>query len=243
MWWAGAKVCDVYFGTRALVVSGGGAAIAVTKVDGFDAALAAFAGWSGGATNRQRIRLWLSGGLCRPFMVPVVPGMTNEAEIAIAAATLAPSHTGLQSPCTVFLERAVAGAPTMATAVAQNQLAGIHAVAHQNALQHRLISIRPWWAEVLRHGLVLEPRLAAMGVQDCDSMTVLTGRPPGTFDSVATYSPVLDLETSRSVMSRAMSATDAAVDAELVGRLTLNDVQVDAGVQTFALAALTVFSR
>lgn len=243
MWSGGSKVSDVYLGTRALAVCEAGASVLATDVESFEAALGGFAQWLDAVPSRRRLRLWLSGGLCRPFIVPSVQGVANESEIQTVASALAPQHTGLTGPCTVFVERNAVSAPVVAVAVQEDRIRRIHDLMASAARKPKLLSIRPWWAEVLRHSLVHEPTLAALGVQDCDSMTVLIGREAGRFETAATYSPITDQGTAQSVLMRALLSADVAENGELVGRLVLQCQSGAEGFVGLALGPLAEFSR
>lgn len=248
MWSAGSRVTDVYLGTRGFAVCESGAPAIASEVPSFDAMLNRLAQWlTSGATTRwprRRLRLWLSGGLCRPFILPAIEGVENDAEFRTVATALAPQHTGLAGPCAVLLERVVGHAPMVAVAVQEDQIRSIRDRIDASSRSVRLVSIRPWWAEVLRHGLVGEPTLTALGVQDCDSLTVLIGKNVGRFDTAATYSPVMDQSTARTVLRRALFSADVTEGSELFGRLTLRHVAgADKVAAGMALSALTEFSR
>jgi len=245
VWSAGSKVCDVYLGTRAFAVCEGGAPVLAAEVEGFDAALKGLAEWlnAEAAPKRRRLRLWLSGGLCRPFIVPAVHGVKDDAEVQAVASAMAPQLTGLVGPCTVFVERRAAAAPVMAVAVQEDRTQRIHDLMASSMRKPKLLSIRPWWAEVLRHSLLREPTLAALGVQDCDSMTVLIGREPDGFDTATTYAPVIDEGTAQSVLMRALLSSDVADNSELVGRLVMDRPHKDDGPEGLALGRLVEFSR
>ena len=245
MWSAGSKVCDVYLGTRALAVCEGGVPVLASDVEGFDAALSELVGWLNAdvAPSRWRLRLWLSGGLCRPFIVPAVQGVANDAEVQAVAAAMAPQLTGLAGPCAVFVERRTAKAPVIATAIQEDRLGKIRDLVASSSRKPKLLSIKPWWAEVLRHGLVREPGLTALGVQDCDSMTVLIGHEADGFDIATTYSPVTDQGTAQQVLTRALLSSDVTNNNELVGRLLVHRRCEDGEIAGLALGSLVEFSR
>lgn len=246
MWSVGSRVSDVYLGTRALAVCEEGASVLALDVCGFAAGLEALAQWLNSAPHRQRLRLrlWLSGGLCRPFIMPAVQGVANAAEAKAVATTLAPQHTGLTGPCTVFVERSAATEPVLAIATQDDRLRQMRNLLASHERKPRVLSIRPWWAEVLRHSLRREPALSALGVQDCDSMTILIGNLTGGFETVATYSPVTDEATAQSALTRALlSATSVERGSELVGRLVLRQASGAERSPGLALGALVDFSR
>jgi len=245
VWSAGSKVCDVYLGTRAFAVCEGGAPVLAAEVEGLDSALNGLAEWlnAEAAPKRRRLRLWLSGGLCRPFIVPAVRGVANDAEIQAVASAMAPQLTGLVGPCTVFVERRTPKASVIATAVQEGNIQKIRDLVAASPRKPKLLSIRPWWAEVLRHSLLREPTLAALGVQDCDSMTVLVGRKPDGFDTATTYAPVIDQSTAQSVLTRALLSSDVADNSELIGRLVMDRPRDDDSLVGLALGRLAEFSR
>jgi hypothetical protein len=245
VWSVGSKVSDVYIGTRAFAVCEGGLPLVAADAEGFDVALSGFAQWLNvhGMPSRRRLRLWLSGGLCRPFIVPAVHGIVNDSEMQTVASAMAPQLTGLASPCVVFVERGVSAAPVVAVAVQEDRIKKIRDLVVSSARKPTLISIRPWWAEVLRHSLVGEPTLAALGVQDCDSMTVLIGRKSAMFETATTYVPVTDQGTAQSVLTRALLSSDVADGSELVGRLILHRRHDEGGLDGLALGCLAEFSR
>ena len=80
MWWAGSKPYDVYLGTRAFAVCRGVEVQHVQAVAGQHAGIEALGAWLSKGQPRRRLRVWLSGGLCRPFIVREVPGVSGEAE-------------------------------------------------------------------------------------------------------------------------------------------------------------------
>jgi len=93
---------DLYVGTRMAALCQGGQAIFVAAVNDTDAALAALSPPLAKLGGRSKLRIWLSGGLCRPFIVPAVPGIRGTVEWQRTAAALAPQRTGLAGPCRVW---------------------------------------------------------------------------------------------------------------------------------------------
>jgi len=241
VWWVGSKPHDVYLGTRAFAVCRGADKLAVQSVEGSDAVFGAFAGWLAEGGPRRRLRLWLSGGLCRPFIVPVVPGVSSEQEWQQVAAAMAPAQCGLQGACRVWLS-----APDkkrnarIAVAVQETLLQRLHETVDSAACKHRIASIRPWWSEVLQHALQREPTLQVLAVQDCDALTVLAGAGEG-FDSASTLTPVFDTETAEAALARMLLMADVAPGQDLRARLTLNGAGHAAA--SMALGPLAEWSR
>ncbi len=245
MWLVGrSEGVDVYLGTRGVAVCDGKAPAFVADVQGVAAAFDRLANALRDAPpSRRGLRFWLSGGLCRPFSMPDVPGASTDADRQSVAAAMAPQMTGLIGPCTVFLERNAMVKSSLGVAVQTELIAKIHESIMSLPARFSVISIKPWWAEVLRFSVKRAPDLAALGVQDCDSITVLVGRTPDGFDIASTYSPVVDQHTAKSVLARAMLSADVTANDELVGCLDLN-LQLSASeTNGFALSCFTRFSR
>ena len=252
MWWAGSrsgKVHDVYVGTRAFAVcAGGGEVVLAQAVAGVEEALAALGQWLAQAEAKLSLRLWLSGGLCRPFIVPLVPGLKNASELARVLQAMAPQHTGLPGECQVWKDND--GEAPVAVAVQRVVLDSLQETvnAASQAHRHRIASIRPWWADALRAALQQEPAVPAVAVQDCDSLTVLTGR-GGRFDIATTLTPVIDREAARSSLARLLLTTDVGEGQERVVRLVpLSEAALSSGLPSgerrdVALHALAEFSR
>ncbi len=237
MWSVGSKALDVYLGTRALVIGRGVELLHSAGVTEFEEALEALKAWLEAFTPGQKLRVWLSGALCRPFIVPAVDGVSTRDELNRVALALAPQQTGLVGACRVWVDVGPRGTPLAAVAVPQDVIDRLYATLAAAKGRRVVVSIRPWWSEVLRHVLAQRPATPAISVQDCDSLTFLVGS-GGRFESVATYSPITDHETARSALARALLSADIGPGEEVRCRLEVQGVargQVRAGV---ALAAV-----
>jgi hypothetical protein len=243
VWWAGSKVHDVYLGTRAVAVCEGAQVLVAEPADNFDAALAAFSAWLASAQGRLRVRVWLSGGLCRPFIVPDVQGVKAHAERLKVASALAAQQTGLVGECQVWLEQRKTPEASIAVAVQKDRLSQILDVMAPTSRRAKLLSIRPWWSEALRHAVRTHPQVAVLGVQDCDSMTVLVGQGVR-YEAASTYSPVTDAPTAQSVLTRALMARDGAEEGEpTIARLVWQRPAQQDAMPDVALGAMAEFSR
>lgn len=226
MLWVGSEAHDVYLGTRAVAVCKGPSTTFFNQVVDYDAALMALGSWLREAPARCRLRIWLSGGLCRPFIVPPVPGVRSELEWRRMASALTLQHTGLTGACQVWVDAAKDSAPRVAAAVQQSRLAQLLALVNDLGRgPSTLQSIRPWWGDVLRAALLRDPNRRAVAAQDCDSLTVLVGEAgdEAAFVVATTLTPVIDRETADSALARWLLSANVSAGQEVLGRLQWQD--------------------
>lgn len=245
MWWAGSKAHDVYLGTRATAVCLGAESVWQEAVPDVDTALAALGAWLEQAAARCKLRVWLSGALCRPFILPAVPGIRGELEWQRMASALAAEHTGLTGPCRVWVDPTKGDVPRVAAAIEESTLDRLLSAVNGTAgHRHSLVSIRPWWADVLRAALRDDATRHAVAAQDCDSLTLLVGdRQQGDAFAVATtLTPVVDADTAKSALSRLLLSFDVPEGQEIVGRLALQRDAREPTRRDVALSPLVEFS-
>lgn len=84
----------------------------------------------------------------------------------------------------------------------------------------RIESVQPWWVEVLQLALSRKVKPVAVGVQDCDSLTVLIGREGG-FSVATTISPLLNEAAADSAFTRTLMSANVDPDKALRARLVL----------------------
>ena len=188
MWWGGSKPLDLYLGTRSSRLCDGERVLWQVQTEGAPQSLAAAQARlaQGQQPRRPRLRVWCSGGLCRPFILPAVAGVGSRVELEQIAIASAPAMTGLSGPCRVWLDYAASPAGTMSVAV---EGAWLDDVRQQLGGCARIVSIRPWWTEALRVGLRAVPVPAVIGIQDCDSLVILAGAETG-FDFATAMTPL-----------------------------------------------------
>lgn len=243
MWWAGSKPHDVYLGSRGFAVCKGAEKVMVRSVEDVDGSFQLLAGWLAEAQPRQRLRVWLSGGLCRPFMVSAVPGVTSREDWQRVAAAMAPMQCGLPAPCRVWLsplERN--GHARVAVALEEAVSARLIDAVVAARRKHRIVSIRPWWSQVLRQALQREPAVPVLAVRDCDALTVLAGS-GNQFDSATTLSPVFDAEAAGAALVRMLMTADVTTEQTLQAQLSLTMDRAEPGNAAAPLAVLTGWSR
>ncbi len=231
MWWAGTRPRDLYLGTRAVHVCDGAGVRLSRAVDGWEAALAAGGDFLASDADKHGLRVWLSGGLCRPYLLPEAQSLRNRDEMRKVAAMLAAPRTGLAAPCEIRLDVGrPAGAP-LAIAIEAQVLERITGVLEGQ----RLRSIGPWWAAVLNHALALPEAPGVLAVHDCDSLTVLMGR-GGQFDRASTSFPMPDRITADATVARAMLSAQPPVGPRQQWRLAGDAGGVGAALPLGALA-------
>lgn len=236
MWSAGSSLAHVYVGHSIAGVS--------RTVAGADADRAwmpcasALQGWqlaaemlsSGNGLRRPRIRLWLSGGLARPFLFGPVEGLTRWAEAVEVAANLAPDSTGMAGPCLVWLDAWQAGHACVAVAMQQQLRDGIESVAKRHRL--RLAGLRPWWAAVLDSAVESsEQACRLLAVDEPDSLTILSGS-EAALDSASSHVPAPAPEFLRSALTRRTLAEGIGADQVRVARLLRPDESASIGPES-----------
>lgn len=217
MLWAGSKHRDLYLGTRALAICDGADVLLSAPVQGLEACVSQAQSRLADSLYTGRLRVWLSGGLCRPFLLPDLPGVRGVAETLRVASKLASDRTGLGSDCQVWLDAPRRGEARVAIAVTQETL---NRVEQGLGSRWRIESIQPWWAEVLQLALSRQVKPRAVGVQDCDSLTVLIGSEGG-FSVATTTSPLLDEAAADSAFMRTLMSANVDPDKSLRARLVL----------------------
>jgi hypothetical protein len=153
-------------------------------------------------TGRAAVRVWLSGGLCRPFIVPAVTGVSTFAERQKIAESLAQVESGLAQP-RVWLEERGASSGSVATCVSTDVLQRLNHVLKTSSKSLRVRRIAPWWAEVLRHSIRHRRTAQAVVVRDCDAVTVFAGAPHD-FSAATSLTPVLEQESADDASARVL---------------------------------------
>lgn len=214
MWLAGAKVHDLYLGTRLVALCEGQRLIARQPVPDAAAGLALAAEWLSTQAPHAKLRIWLSGALCRPFVVESVAGLRGQDEIHKVIQTQAQRALGRQAPCRVWQERAAQQGQRIAVAADESWLGKIEQT--MRSLMWPVKSIAPWWAEVLRaHADDAKAKaptsqrtgMQVLAIHDCDSLTILAGSQQG-YALVRTVAPIGDAVSARSALSRSLLSQD-----------------------------------
>lgn len=219
MWSVGSRPRDVYLGTRAIAACRGDEVLLAQQIVGLESALLALRAWLQATPARGDLRLWLSGGLCRPFVFQPTPELKSRGERLVVAAAMAPDRTGLAGPCAVWLDRAKPIDPCIAVALnVSDRDAILGAVVQANPGRNRILSIRPWWGDALRAVLREEPGMSNLAIHDCDSITALSG-PGERFDTAITLAPVFDRQSADAALARMRLSGDNGGEEGPVARL------------------------
>lgn len=234
MWWAGRATLDVYVGVRRVAVAGPQHKWLPPPVPDLVLGLKLLTDWLQQRPRPERVRVWLGGALCRPFLVPVMPVLPrDQAHAALQA--VAAERTGLSRDCQVWCE-AAASDPGGTVGAALDRAVFDGVMAALAAGRSQCLSLRPWWCEALSHALRAEPGATAVAVLDCSALTFLSGA-EGTFTQVATASPMLDPAAAQSALRRYLSGAGVAGERCQQRRLVFDDV-VEAGLTGIALDVL-----
>lgn len=233
MSWAGSEIVDVYLGTTGLAVDGAHAGRAwLRPAASWGEALAEFEQWARSHPAARRVRLWLAGELCRPFLVPALAGVKRQEERERIAASLAPAATGLAGACRVWVD---ASGVSQAAVAAALELAVWEALdAALRTARLRPVSVRPWWSEALRICLARKPDALALACHDGSALTLLGGT-GADFSVARTFHPVADVESARAALLRA--ALSAQIEDARGGRVTLAPFEPGSGEAAGADAA------
>ena len=213
MWWAGSEPVDhLYLGTREVAWCNSAGLQHMSSVTGLNEGLAVIGKPLAAQSPRlrRRLRIWWSGGLCRPFLLEPPDNLASEEELLQLAAALAPKRSALNAPCRVWMDTAVEG-KRLVVAVAESTWLACTEMTERAGWQ--IATAGPWWADALRIGLVGGP-IDAISVRDCDSVTVLGGA-DDRFERATTYSPIVGDQDATSVMHR-ISAAPGTVGPALV---------------------------
>lgn len=198
--WRRAPALDVYLARQALWLARGDERL--LAIDGEpDATLPALNAWWR-KHGEPRLSVWLSGALCRPFLLPPVAGLRNANDIAAIAQAQASALTGLSGPCSVWIEPAMGDQPSVGAAMPAALRERLLALGRAGGAGGGAVaSVRPWWAAVLDAVLKQESVRSALLVQDADSVVFLAGE-GDRFTAATVHAPIVAGEVAQAVRSR-----------------------------------------
>lgn len=167
------------------------------------------------------IRIFLSGGICRPFLASVPNGLSGtEAELAWQAAAAA--RTGLSKDCIVWKESPDIGAVRLAAALEDtvfHQLQGLTRIPRRNI---SIASIQPAWSTWLNTSLALDQASTCVILQEIDSVTILAGDGSG-FELATSLQGALDPITTRAAVDRLLLVTECVKNEPGRARIGLRE--------------------
>ncbi len=184
MSWAGSDPMDLYLGSRAVMLARGASAEAAHGTDAWEASLLCLAKVAAALPRRAAVRVWLSGGLCRPFVMPVPAALKSEVERQRAMAAFAQRACGFDGPVRVQWHGGRKGEPVIGMAMDAAVLDSIKAALSTLSVR----TLAPWWMAALNHQLQRAPDTACIAIQDCDSLTLLAGEGAG-FTQASSLTP------------------------------------------------------
>jgi hypothetical protein len=171
--------------------------------EGWDRAKQEIESMGGKHTAKVRTRVWLSGSVARPFLLPILPGLTRAHDALKVAQTMCAEATGLAGPCRLWLDDWVKDQACLAVAMEQSVVDAIEASAGK--AKFVLEGLRPWWSEALRASLNLVDRSlrpSLLAIDDGEALTVLGGSKQG-FANAVGYGHAT-AEQIASIVSRTM---------------------------------------
>jgi hypothetical protein len=149
--------------------------------------------------RRIPARVWLSGALARPFLVPSVAGLRHQREALEVARSLCAAATGLNGTTRIWLHDWRAGQPCLAVAVEDSVIDMIETGAKSGAV--RIASIQPWWTQALNALFAGDTPPSTVAVDDGDSLIVV-GAADGAVTSASAYGR-MDATQARATVTRA----------------------------------------
>lgn len=173
-----------------------------------------------GIRRRGNLRLWLSGGLARPFLMQPIDGVKLWTDAIKIAPSLAPEATGLGEPCTVWLDAWNDRQASLAVAVPTSLLERIERLASESG-RYRVKGVRPWWSWVMsQHASHADTSPAMLAVRDSDAMSLLGWADSEDAPKVANcYWPLPDDDQATSLVRRAAMSAGLAGTPHPMARL------------------------
>ncbi|MFT7775420.1 hypothetical protein [Roseateles sp.] len=182
-------------------------------------------GASGKWWRRTPLTVYLTGGICRPFLLPELPPL-RKAEQRLAIDAAAKARTGLTEPLQVWLSPLLSGGADGArkhqfgAVLTHKDLADLVA-ALRRVRRMRLASIQPVWSLALEVSVsassVESNPLDLLLVQDADAITLLAGAPQSEaesdgqasgFAAALTVDGALDASGQRNAVMRLVSGLE-----------------------------------
>ncbi|MEF7613644.1 hypothetical protein V4F39_06950 [Aquincola sp. MAHUQ-54] len=169
MWWDGTPL-DLYVGAAETWWCDGQTTLHRAAHENLKASLESVAPkLRAGQSRRPGVRVWLSGRLCRPFLLPAASASLSASEVSAVAREIAPGATGLDGPVRLWM-----AAPGREIAVALlEQLMTDLGPLHRSGWRVR--SIRPLWSAMLNHVLAADPACALVQLVDTETAVTLAG--------------------------------------------------------------------
>src|SRR5262245_20503332 len=176
VWWARSKPIEAYLGSTLLGVRSEDGASWIEAADA-EAALQHLASTREARLGAgRRIRVWLSAGLSRAFIVSADCGARDDSEMLAIAQTMAAAATGLSGALTVWTDLWRGQRDCLAVAMATSTLTRLREVCGAKCL--RLVSVKPWWNLAVNTALRETPAKGATEVlwslSEPDGMTLGT---------------------------------------------------------------------
>ena len=164
MWWDRSELVDVYLSPTCIGFASG--SVSVTswiETQDLDDGMARLAQALSQAPLQScgRVRVWLASALARPLMLSPTSGARNRQEAKSLATMLAPDATGFDEPVRVWANAWRANRGGLAVVMSDRIWAALHHAADQARDKRRqgrhtevarsleLVSVRPWWNQVL----------------------------------------------------------------------------------------------
>jgi len=154
VWWARSEPLEVYLSDREVGLGRRGVRSSQwAETSDLSDALQQLAGWFGtpACSGVRQVRVWLSGDLARPYLVPAASGARSAREARVLATAMAADAAAFDGEVRLWLDRWRSGEPTLAVAIPAQVWQGLHEVVATWSASRAgnaaigIASIRPWW--------------------------------------------------------------------------------------------------
>lgn len=195
MWLVGNNVLNVYVSTHSIRAVRGDKIAFHTVNNPWDDSITEFRSWLSDQEHKPKLRVWLSGGLCRPFLLTPPDGINKSIDLIAIASATASAATGLAGPCTAKIDKHHNDVQFIAIAMPSQVLTRLRELS--------ALSIQPWWAPAFSRLLKNAPTARSISIQDDDSITLLAGSQTS-FQVATTISPINDPNSGQAALDRVM---------------------------------------
>lgn len=160
--------------------------------------------------RRRPLRVWLGGGLCRAFNLPLPQGLADQAELQRLAEALAPQASSQTVPLTVWIDPSSRGTSTVAVAVPTELLKSLMQATADASM--RVVGVAPWWSGAQRALCTHAGPMAQceLALAEPDALTVLRTNQDQTLHAI-TWAPVRSRADMAALLRRPALGDDVDV--------------------------------
>jgi hypothetical protein len=234
VWWAGDRL-QAYLGHGRVALVRAEEVVLDVGVQSVDEAVSSLVDAVAKSNTRPRLTVWLSGGLCRPFLLRSSRGLRGASEIDAAASALAAALMTPGSPPRIWLDAPRGPDKACLGAAAEESLVA--------DLEDRLLPlvrgrmrVAPFWLDALRGA---GSAAASVSVEDSDSLVALQEQ-SGAVSMVRSVAPIPQAMKA-STLQRWRAAGDLPASGHVHVRLC--ETRTASAAKPMALGCLAELAR